>query len=277
MLKYIATTQLALAGLFALPGLTGAQDSTQGLVAQLDATIASLDYLGEIAKRVESRSADALPLLLGATEPRRMNDLQNEARVLTLRGDVSRLQLALDRLLEQAGVDPRMPGVHMRSGGSAGNSAETRAPRTSDNYIPGALAPTIGLDAGLRGNLQSVLPPLQVIEDDSKRKGPDLVSLESADYSADAVRHGKLLFRAGRYPESIQLLIGQRQSHEARYWLAQSYRAMERNPEALDILRMLATTPAAGAFARYAQADIEFMEFERQLRGIGANNTEQGK
>lgn len=275
MLKHIATVNFALAGVFVLPGLAGTQDSTQGLSAQLDATIASIDYLGEIVKRVESKDQDAIQLLLGATEPRRQNELQSEARLVSLRGDVSRLQLTLDRMLQEAGVDPRIPGIP--GPGDRKRNDNQRVARTPDTWTPGSLAPTIGLDADTAGNLKTVLPPLQRVDPSSQRKGDEPVALEDSDFSADRVRQGKLLFRAGRYPESIQLLQLEKDNHEARYWLAQSLRAMDRGPEASDILRLLAATPDAAAFARYAASDLEFMEFERQLAARKAGNGAKSK
>jgi hypothetical protein len=146
MLKHVASVNIALAGLFVLPGLAGPQDPAQGLAAQLDATVASIDYLGELVKRIESGEKDALALLLGATEPSRLSDLQSEARLVTLRGDVSRLRLALDRMLEQLGIDPSMPGIpgpgSPRSTDRSGAGA--RVSRSPDQWAPGALAPTIG-------------------------------------------------------------------------------------------------------------------------------------
>ncbi len=263
MLKHSAASSLALAGFFVLPGMAVQQDGSQGLLAQLDATVASIDYLGELVKRLEAGDRSALPLLLGATEPALLNELQSEAKLVTLRGDVSRLRLALDRLLEKLGVDPYIPGV---PGPTAPRSSlEERVPRTPDRWSDGGLAPTTGLRPGQVDNLKSVIPPLEQIDPESRRTGTERVDLEDADFTADAVRQGKLLFRAKRFAESIQLLRPLKDDFEARYWLAQSYRAMERIQEAQDILRLLAENEAAGAFKRYAQSDLEFIEFERQL------------
>jgi hypothetical protein len=267
MLKHVASVNIALAGLFVLPGLAEPQDPAQGLAAQLDATVASIDYLGEIVKRIEGGEKDAVALLLGATEPARLSDLQSEARLVTLRGDVSRLRLALDRMLEQLGIDPNIPGV---PGPGSSRSTERspidgRVSRSPDNWSPGTLAPTVGLEAGQANNLKSVLPPLEKVAPEAQRRGNEPLRLEQMDFTVDAVRQGKLLFRANRHAEAIQLLQGRKTDHEAQYWLAQAYRAMDRVPDALDILRPLAENAEAGPFARYAKSDLEFIEFERSL------------
>lgn len=281
MLKHVATVNFALASVFVLPSVAGTQDGTQGLVAQLDATVASLDYLGELMRRVETGEVSVIPLLLGATEPQRQSDLQSEARLVTLRGDVSRLRLALDRILEQTGADPNIPGIP--GPGSGAGARSTHVPRTPDNWgNPGALAPTTGLDAGATGDLKSVLPPLQHVDPSAHRRGGEPVVMEDTDYSADAVRQGKLLFRANRHPEAIQLLFaikpvqGERY-WEARYWLAQAYRAMDLEAEALDVLRSIISGSADSAYARHAQTDIEFMEFERKLAARRQAAGSQGK
>ena len=267
MLKHVASVNIALAGLFVLPGLAEPQDPSQGLAAQLDATVASIDYLGEIVRRIEAREQDALPLLLGATEPSRLGELQSEARLVTLRGDVSRLRLALDRMLEQLGIDPNIPGIPgPGSSRSTGRSAtDTRVPRSPDDWNAGSLAPTVGLQAGQASNLKSVLPPLETVTPESQRRGGEPLRLEQTDFTADAVRQGKLLFRANRHAEAIQLLQGRKGNHEAQYWLAQALRAMDRAPEALELLRQLSENADAGPFARYAKSDLEFIEFERSL------------
>lgn len=261
MLKHFNTLQVALAGLVALPGLAGQKEGPQGLVDQLDATITSLDYLSEIVRRLEGGNEDAVQMLLGATEPARQSELQSEARLVALRSDVSRLRLALDRMMESAGSLVAVPG----SSADSSRGATAHVPRSPDQWTPGSLVPTLGMDAQQTGTLKSVLPPLQHVDPSSQRRGTDLVALEDRDFSADAVRQGKLLFRAQRYPESIQLLRPLKEDVEARYWLAQGYRAMGRVPEALDILRDLTLRSDAGAFARYAQSDLDFIDFERQL------------
>lgn len=267
MLKHVASVNIALAGLFVLPGLAGPQDPAQGLAAQLDATVASIDYLGEIAKRIESGEKDAVALLLGATEPSRLSDLQGEARLVTLRGDVSRLRLALDRMLEQLGIDPNIPGIPGPGSKypSDRSATDLRVSRSPDNWTPGTLAPTVGLQAGQTSNLKSVLPPLENVTPESQRRGGEPLRLEQTDFTADAVRQGKLLFRANRHAEAIQLLQGRKGNHEAQYWLAQAYRAMDRTPDAVELLRALAENTEAGPFARYAKSDLEFIEFERSL------------
>jgi hypothetical protein len=263
MLKHVASVNIALAGLFVLPSLAEPQDAAQGLGAQLDATIASIDYLGELVKRIEGGEKDAVALLLGETEPPRLGELQSEARLVTLRGDVSRLRLALDRMLEQLGIDPNIPGIP--GPGSPRSTAGARVSRSPDQWAPGGLAPTVGLQPGQTSNLKSVLPPLDVVSPEAQRRGGEPLRLEQTDFTADAVRQGKLLFRANRHAEAIQLLQGRKGNPEAQYWLAQAYRAMERTLDAVDVLRALAENTDAGAFARYAQADLEFIEFERTL------------
>lgn len=267
MLKHFASLNVALAGMFVLPGLAGQQDASQGLAAQLDATVASIDYLGELVGRIEGGDRDALLLLLGATEPARQSDLQSEARLVTLRGDVSRLRLALDRMLEQLGLDPHIPGIPGPGSERAGGRtpATPRVSRSPDQWSPGALAPTVGLQAGQANDLKGVLPPLENVAPEAQRRGGELVKLEQPDFTADAVRQGKLLFRAERHAEAIQLLMGRKADPEAQYWLAQAYRAVGRTPDALDLLRPLSENETAGPFARYAKADLEFIEFEASL------------
>ncbi|MEZ6014507.1 MAG: hypothetical protein R3F49_05295 [Planctomycetota bacterium] len=278
MLKHVATINLALAGVFVLPSVAGTQDGSQGLVAQLDATVSSLDYLSEIVKRLESGDRNAIQLLLGATEPARQNELQSEARLVSLRGEVSRLRLALDRLMGGADASARILGG-ADSRDDVGASRSPGAPRgaTTPDWSGGTLSPTVGLDRGMASNLKSVLPPLEHVDSSAKRRGGEPVTLEDGDFTADAVRQGKLLFRAQRYPESIQLLLPMKQDHEARYWLAQAYRAMDLVPEALEILRMLAENEDAGAFSRYAKADLDFIEFEREIKSRKAKPEGKGK
>jgi hypothetical protein len=159
---------------------------------------------------------------------------------------------------------PGIPGPGSSRPTVRSGTAE-RVPRSPDTMSPGALAPTVGLQPGQATNLKSVLPPLEDVAPEAQRRGGEPLQIEQADFTADAVRQGKLLFRANRHAEAIQLLQGRKGNHEAQYWLAQAYRAMERVPEALEILRTLAVSADAGPFARYAKSDLEFIEFERSL------------
>lgn len=276
MLKHVATVNFMLAGVFVLPGFVGApslagpQDATRGIAQQLDATVAAIDYLGELARLIESRDVSAIPMLIAATEQPRQTDVQRESRLVGLRSEVSRLRLALDRLLDRSPGDLRVPGAGDPLANDPGAAAMNRTsrehvPTTTSPWAGGVSTPTTGLGAGASGALSGILPPLQNVTPAARMRGGDTLALEQEDFTADAVRHGKLLYRAGRHAEAIQLLRAHERDFEARYWLAQSYRAVDRTAEAVELLRTLVDTEGAAPYDRYAKSDLQFIEWKRQL------------
>jgi len=100
------------------------------------------------------------------------------------------------------------------------------------------------------------------------RGARDKASLEGEGYVADTLRQGRLLFRAKRYEEAIEVLARLDGDAEARYWAARSFEALGDEQEASRRYRALIDDPAgAEHIARRAEQDLSFLEWKQHFEG----------
>ena len=91
-------------------------------------------------------------------------------------------------------------------------------------------------------------------------------SLEADGYNADTVRQGRLLFRANRFAEAIDVLAGMPDDPEAKYWTARCYEALGNEHEAVVRYRQLTEeTGGAEYIARRAEHDLSFLEWKQRF------------
>ncbi len=326
MLKAIGTLQLAVAPLFVVPAMTSQDGAAsepitgQTLNAQLDATLASIEYLAGLRSAARAGDDAAVRAIVNATEAPRDATPQRNAHLATLQDDLARLRFQLDRLLgdpDEVAIITAMPESVVKALGLGGTSPSADAddevlagrrgittpaapgsaladnatgstpelgadlpliPEGSDLPNPLAArpdsvqgtAPTIGstkgLDAGLRAAMSGDLAPLDFVSDSSRRRGNEPVALEDVGYVADPVHLGKLLVRAGRPAEAIEILKSNQGTPGASYWLARALQDQDRETEAIALFRLIADDGTAGIYSRHAAQDLEFLEFKSALK-----------
>ncbi len=332
MLKAIGTLQLAIAPLFVIPAVTaqeggeGAPINGQSLSAQLDSTLASIEYLAGLRSAALAGDDSAVRAIVNATEPARDATPQRNAALTSLQDNLARLRFQLDRLLsdpaEVAVVTAMPPSVVKalglgssrtssseepagvlagRSGADAplhasgvnadGTAAEGGQPSgmtvATDPLVSGATSPfpnplaarpdtlpgtssilgaTTGLDATMRAAIAGDVGPLDFVSDASRRRGGESVSLEEKGYVADPIHLGKLLVRAGRPAEAVEILKKHQTGPGARYWLARALQGLDRETEAIALFRLIADDGTAGIFSRHAAQDLKFLEFKSALQ-----------
>lgn len=150
----------------------------------------------------------------------------------------------------------------------AGATGPAAATPYSDAARPDVLvgtAPTIGLNGALHARIMGDLRPLDGVSPAARRRGDEALALEATDYVADAVRLGKLLVRADRPAEAIQVLENAERTPATRYWLARAYQAQERLDEALEIFIVLTEDEKAGEYRVLAERDRDFLQFKRDF------------
>lgn len=325
MLKAIGTLQLAIAPMFVIPAVTaqeGAAGDTvngQSLSAQLDSTLASIEYLAGLRSAALAGDDSAVRAIVSATEPARDATPQRNAALATLQDNLARLRFQLDRLLsdpKEVSVLTAMPQSVVKAlglGGSPTTSADepigalagrngSTAPLPEDavptvppgtdvatdsgsleampaspfpnplaarpDTVPGTssiLDTTTGLDASMRSAIAGDVGPLDFVSDSSRRRGGEAVSLEEKGYVADPIHLGKLLVRAGRPAEAVEVLKKHQTGPEARYWLARALQGLDRETEAIALFRLIADDGTAGIFSRHAAQDLKFLEFKNAL------------
>ncbi|MEM9381481.1 MAG: tetratricopeptide repeat protein [Planctomycetota bacterium] len=145
---------------------------------------------------------------------------------------------------------------------STGAAADPLAARPD---LVAGTAPTTGLGDAMHSAISGEVLPLDGVSNASRRRGDEALALEGEGYVADPVRLGKLLVRADRPAEAIELLEGSADGPATRYWLARAYQAQDRLDEAVEIFAALASSERAGEYRRYAERDLKFLEFKRDF------------
>lgn len=95
----------------------------------------------------------------------------------------------------------------------------------------------------------------------------NLTAFEAADFSADLVKQGEVLFRADRFNECIKVLEKAPDDPRALYWSARSLEHLDKIDEAIAIYTRVAALKDAGWASERARADLEFLQWKRSAEG----------
>jgi len=261
MLRHQSTITLGLAALFVLPAsLPGSQEPID-LEERLEATLAALEHLGGLERRVHG-GADVWLDLVGVTETPIEDARHRDETLVVLRAEVAGLHQRWDELSTGS---PFTPGT-----------SPLPAPTDGGNPTP---VTHIGLDGSTYHILDAqTQPKIEVTNPDAARHGQDLRSFEEDEtFSADTLRQGRLLARSARWSEALELLLPHEEDAEARYWISRCYEGVHRYGEAIDLLEDLVAagqpdeeggvepSPEARSLARRATYDLRFLQLRREI------------
>ena len=170
---------------------------------------------------------------------------------------------------DSASAEPTMePALAGQEPTGSSQVAPTAAPQLFSEEMPGTssiLNSTTGLDATMREAIAGDVAPLDFVSDSSRRRGGEAVPLEEQGYVADPIHLGKLLVRAGRPAEAVEILKKHQTGPGARYWLARALQGLDREAEAIALFRLITDDEAAGIYSRHAAQDLKFLEFKKAL------------
>lgn len=217
-----------------------------------------------------------------------MNMPPSVVRVLGLSGAATATQAAPSAGALTQGVSAQnLPGATPGVPTGAVPTGSTQAPIDPNSSraiepIPPRLAGTTnttGLTNGMRRAIAGDVGPLDSVTPSSRRRGDEAIALEGENYVADPMRLGRLLVRAHRPAEAVEILERHPDVVGAQYWLARAYQDLDRSQEALLIYRALiataesSTDKTTGTYARYAAQDLEFLEFKLNLEARRAKRS----
>ena len=241
MLKFTYIANLGVLGLFAVPPAIQSSGGF-GLDKALQGTVSALESLTQTKSSIETGDYSAVDQLLSSTEAPVASPAESSEIRSRLRNEVSRLQMALDTL-ESGYV---LPPISVRGPGDD----EDR--------------PTSGLTDEEREEIGDILVPVpggksasEILTDDGT------ASFEREGFTANYARHGRAYYRAGRYAEGVRLLRHATEGDiEATYWLGRCLERVGKLNEAVQAYAQVIESPRAGALARRAQEDREFLEWK---------------
>lgn len=257
MMRFHQSTATALAALFVLPaaaqlGLGQKID----LERRLAATVGAIEGLLGVEQRAAAGDDTALEDVLAATEAPILDGPGRDLALTELRREVGRLHETLDGLTV---------------------------------YGTGANAAAAGLTDQEREQLRALQSPAEVVV--PVASAVDVAPVDAApartaferdpDYTADAVRQGRLSIRAGRELEAIELLEPLAAGDvEARYWLARAYDRALQVEKALALYDQLAADQGAGKYRDRADLDRGFLLVKQRLlaeRAAAASKKGEGE
>jgi len=264
MMKNHHALCLGLATLLVVPAVGGRGQDGLDLVGRLSRTIQAIEELAGIQTQLSTGDRDGVNNILAATEKATLEPEQRDQYLAQLRKDVSSLRMTYDKAVA---ADP--------------SHAARPIPAPTDGTQP-ALLPiaTTGLDPATRRALTGTLGPLDrrgtqglpSRPENTAARADQKRSLEpDPGFTADAVRQGRLLVRAGRHAEAAEILAPYVGNVGGRYWLGRATAELGFLPEAIELLESVKTDPDAGSFASRAELDLRFLLVRRDLESRGVS------
>ncbi len=243
----------ALAAVFVIPAVALQGRAPDSLVDALQRTLDALDSLAQLELRVQAGEPGAVQAVLAATEAPLPAELRDDAALLALRGDVARLESALDEA--HAGAATHVPG---HTG---------LEPQAEFADLPPPVA-TTGLDEAMRRRLGELQPSVAVApaagSAPSAAAVPHVRAFEPEGYTADALRLARAHYKQGRWAEALQLLEQRPGATAAEnYWRARCLEKLGRDVEAAAAYEAVVADPAAGEEAARAREDLEFLRWRQ--------------
>lgn len=233
MMKIGHAVNTLVATLLVVPAVTLQSRESAGLEQALKDTVRALEYLSGLAARPANDAAPLADIARHVTELPLSDARERDELLVRMRTDVSRLQMVYDELakLPPSASEPGVvPSI------TTGLAVATHAAPTSAG-VPPASAATHAMSS----------VPVR----------------EEAGFSADPLRQGQALYRAGRFEECIRWLEARRADPNAEYWIARSLEKLERTDQAIESYRKVADDKNAGPIAVRAKNDLEFLEWRR--------------
>lgn len=259
MLRFNFAVNAVLGTLLVTPALTLGVQHNDSLEATLKRTVASLEELGRIERRLRERDPSAIADAVNATEaPLATSNGDGSARdaaLSDLRGVVSKLQGELDELENKATPQQltqvaRLPTLDI--------APESMQPTKADL--------TVGLDDALRRRLGERPRPLMVESTRSVATKTEQLStnaktaFEGETYAADALRLGRAHYRQGEYDKALAALESG-QDAESLYWKARCLEKLGREADAIKAYNAVIALPDGGYSSQRAKEDLEFLEW----------------
>lgn len=250
MLKFTYLAQLGLAGTVLAPAVVLKQDPAGGLTDALANTRASISSLERLHTALTEGDYAKVSTTIEATQTPGGAPQAQDERLSYLREEVSKLQMrwdALETAMSSKAPAPQAPEAVTAPAPSPTEGAET----------------TTGLDERSRAAIA-----LRLEDESSAPVTPaarEKIAYEPAGFTADAVRHGRACYKAGRYEEALALLQRNKGEAGARFWIACTLEKLGETEAAIAAYQDVIDSPLESEHADHAQRNRDFLVWKRDF------------
>jgi tetratricopeptide (TPR) repeat protein len=270
MLKFTYLAQLGLAGTVLVPAVVLEQDPARGLTDVLANTTATIESLERLHSSLTNGDHSQVAATLKATEAPTGDAQLRDERLNYLRGEVSRLQMRWEALEESMRANssvvkptPTPPSEPM--------IAPTAAPTLLVTPLAEVIIPeTLALEAGTTGMSEATRTDIIQRLSSHELTAPNTASTEKtyfepSGFSAHAVRHGRALYKAGRYEDAITLLTAATDQAGAHFWIACSLEKLGRVDDAIAAYDLVIKNVSDAKDAQHAERNRDFLIWKRDF------------
>ena len=273
MLKFTYLAQLGLAGTVLVPAVVLEQDPAGGLTDALANTTATIESLERLHGALTSGDHSKVAATLEATEAPNGDAQLRDERLTFLREEVSRLQMRWETLEEAMRSNSSLTTPEL---GSTTERAEVlptaptpllptpvivTVPETQGPFISNPS--TTGMSATTRAELIQRLSTEEVLTPNSSSKAK--TTFEPSGFSAHSVRHGRALYKAGRYEDALRLLNKATSQAGANFWIACSLEKLGRIDEAIAAYDQVIQNVTETKDAQHAKRNRDFLIWKRDF------------
>ena len=286
MLKFTYLAQLGLAGTVLVPAVVLEQDPAGGLTDALANTTATIESLERLHGALTKGDHSMVAATLEATEAPAGDAQLRDERLNYLREEVSRLRMRWESLDEAMTANP---AAAQHSSPPSIEPAEVLTTSPTPLVLPLAevsaeqtpvLSPsapsTTGMSEATRDEILQRLSPEELTT--ANTSPAEKTRFEPSGFSAHAVRHGRALYKAGRYESALRLLGASTDQAGAYFWIACSLEKLERFDEAIAAYDQVIESAIDGKDAQHAKRNRDFLiwkrDFDARITATTAGSTQ---
>jgi len=274
MLKFTYLAQLGLAGTVLVPAVVLEQDPAGGLTDALANTTATIESLERLHTALTTGDHSQVAATLEATEAPAGDAQLRDERLNYLRDEVSRLQMRWETLEEamkansSTTTEPSLSPTAVPTTEFVTSAAPLVGPLPQVTVPPtlvlkSSASATTGMSEATRADIIERLSPQELTA--PKPVGAAKTQFEPSGFSAHAVRHGRALYKAGRYEEAIALLSAATDQTGAHLWIACSLEKLGRIDEAITAYDQVIENVTEAKDAQHAKRNQDFLIWKRDF------------
>lgn len=273
MLKFTYLAQLGLAGTVLVPAVVLEQDPAGGLTDALANTTATIESLERLHGALTKGDHNMVAATLEATEAPAGDAQLRDERLNYLRDEVSRLRMrweSLDQAVKANSAVAQPSFTPSIEPAKVLITAPTPLvlPLTDVNAAqPPVLSPsapsTTGMSDVTRAEILQRLSSEALITTNSS--SAEKTHFEPSGFSAHAVRHGRALYKAGRYEAALRLLSTATDQAGAHFWIACSLEKLGRVDEAITAYDLVIESAIESKDSQHAKRNRDFLIWKRDF------------